>query len=238
MTSDTLIDNSVTQTQITQSAQKTQASRTALAGDFDQFLTLLTTQLQNQDPLNPMDSTQFTQQLVQFNQVEQQINTNQKLDSLVSFQMANVTSAALGFVGMDVTYPAAELNYEDSRPVDVYYSLDSSPASAKINIKDADGNLVYTSTVPKDTGTNKFTWDGSTIAGEQAAPGTYSLSIDALDSANKPVNVQTVVSGRVRGVEAQNGNVELLIGDRAVDSGTIINAVRPKDTTATTDVTG
>src|SRR5262249_32024485 len=70
--------------------------------DFAQFLTLLTTQLQNQDPLNPMDSAQFTNQLVMFSQVEQQINANQKLDSLVALGVSNGLSAALGYVGLDV----------------------------------------------------------------------------------------------------------------------------------------
>jgi len=65
---------------LTTDAQKTTASKASLSQDFDDFLQLLTTQLQNQDPLNPMDSNEFTNQLVQFSQVEQQINSNQKLD--------------------------------------------------------------------------------------------------------------------------------------------------------------
>lgn len=94
----------VTLTGAMNKAQTTQRQGLKLAEDFDQFLNLLTTQLQNQDPLNPMDSNEFTNQIVQFSQVEQAINTNQKLDSLVSLQLASISGAALNYVGMDISY--------------------------------------------------------------------------------------------------------------------------------------
>ena len=78
MVSDVTINSALNQ------QQKTESAKTGLAEDFAQFLTLLTVQLQNQDPLSPMDTTEFTNQLVAFTGVEQQINTNQKLDSLVA----------------------------------------------------------------------------------------------------------------------------------------------------------
>ena len=93
-------------------AQKTAQQAVGLAEDFDQFLILLTTQLQNQDPLNPMDSTEFTNQLVQFSQVEQAINQNQKLDDLVSLQLGSVSSVALGYVGLDVNYISSDMNFD------------------------------------------------------------------------------------------------------------------------------
>src|ERR1700744_3656694 len=79
------------------------AAQSQLSGNFDTFLTLLTTQLQNQDPLSPMDSTQFTQQLVEYSQVEQQINTNTNLTSLISLQQAGAGAASVGYLGKNVT---------------------------------------------------------------------------------------------------------------------------------------
>ena len=106
----------VTLTSTATSAAKTQAQSVKLAEDFTQFLTLLTTQLQNQDPLNPMDSTEFTNQLVQFSQVEQSINTNQKLDDLLALQLGGLSTVALGYVGMDVTYTSTEMNWDGAHP--------------------------------------------------------------------------------------------------------------------------
>ena len=98
---------------------KTNSSTVKLADDFQQFLTLLTTQLQNQDPLSPMDSTEFTNQLVQFAQVEQSINSNQKLDDLVALQLSSISSVALGYVGMDISYISSDMHNDGTNPVEV-----------------------------------------------------------------------------------------------------------------------
>lgn len=226
----------VTVTGVAQNAANTQQQSAALAEDFDQFLILLTTQLQNQDPLNPMDSTEFTNQLVQFSQVEQAINTNQKLDDLVSLQLGSISSVALGYVGMDVNYISSEMTYDGTNPVTVNYALDSDAYSAKINVYDESGNLVFSDTVDRDTGAHEYVWDGSHQGGGKVEPGTYSVSIDALDSEGDGIDTSTVVSGRVRGIESQNGVVYLLIGERAVPLGQVINATVPKETaTAGTD---
>ena len=199
-----------------------------LAEDFSQFLTLLTTQLQNQDPLNPMDSTEFTNQLVQFSQVEQSINTNQKLDNMVQMQLASMNSMSLGYVGMDITYPSAEISYEgEDKPSKITYSLAEEAATAKINIRDKDNKLVYSADVARGTGTQTFTWDGTLTGGGKADPGTYSFTIDATNDGETAIKSSTAVTGRVRGVESQDGIPFLLVGDRAVPVGNVINAAVP-----------
>lgn len=228
MASTALLNNTITTTEANMRSNRTDQQQQSLAGDFNQFLTLLVTQLQNQDPMDPMDSSEFTSQLVMFNQVEQQINTNQKLDALVQLQIANVTSAALGFVGLDVTYPAAEMNFDGENPVSVFYELKEDPISATINVRNEKGDLVYTADVAKDVGLNEVTWDGSHMGGGFVEPGTYAVSIDALNHEDKPIQVTTVVSGRVRGIESQEGQIFLLVGDRAVSAGSIINAYEPE----------
>lgn len=217
----------ITVTGAMQDAQKTANQSIKLADDFSQFLTLLTTQLQNQDPLAPMDSTEFTNQLVQFSQVEQSINTNQKLDDLLSLQLGSISSVALGYVGMDISYISAEMNYNGSKPVDINYSLSSNATMVKVNIYNEEGQVVRTIDAPKTVGAQKITWDGKDNNGNAAPEGTYSVKIDALDKDNAAMKVSSVVSGNVRGIESQNGVVYLLVGERAVSLGSVIQASNP-----------
>lgn len=226
--------DSLSVTGITASAQKTQDQSIKLTKDFSQFLTLLTTQLQNQDPLAPMDSTEFTNQLVQFSQVEQSINTNKKLDDLLSLQLGGVSSIALGYVGMDVNYISAEMNYDGAKPVDINYSLPSEATTLKMSIYDETGRLVRTINAPKSVGPQKVQWDGKDTEGNQLASGTYGVKVDALDKDNKSMTISTVVSGNVRGIESQDGVVYLLVGDRAVSLGTVIQASKPVTASADT----
>jgi flagellar basal-body rod modification protein FlgD len=218
----------VTTTGAAQKAQNTAQQKVTLAEDFSQFLTLLTTQLQNQDPLSPMDSTEFTNQLVQFSQVEQQINSNQKLDDLVALQLSGISTVALGYVGMDISYLSAEANFDGTKPVTINYSLSDPAIEAKINIYDEAGDLVYNSVVPKDVGRNEFVWDGKDKNGQIVPEGTYSIKIDAIDSADDPITVSTAVSGKVRGIEQQNGIVMVLVGERAVPIANILQARQPE----------
>lgn len=216
--------------------QNTSSSKETLAGDFSDFLTLLTTQLQNQDPLAPMDSTEFTNQLVAFAGVEQQINTNQKLDSLVSLQYANAFSSSLSYVGLDANYLSNEAYYDGEEDVEISYAIDGDAQTANLFIYDADGNIVQEFDLSNMEGVKEITWDGSTKTGGQAPEGTYSLAIEAVDAAGKPITDSIVVKGRIRGLETQNGSIFALIGERAVPVGSIINVSQPKTTTPVTPV--
>lgn len=222
----------ITVTGAVQDATKTQQQGVQLAKDFNQFLILLTTQLQNQDPLNPMDSSEFTNQLVQFSQVEQAINANQKLDDLVSLQLGSISSVALGYVGMDVNYLSSEMSFDGETPVKVSYALADGAYEAKINVYNDSGELVFTDTAAKDAGKHEIVWNGTHMGGGKVEPGTYSVSIDALDPEGNAIETSTVVSGRVRGIESQNGVVFLLIGERAVPLGQVINATLPPEAPA------
>lgn len=227
----------VTLTGSANNAQKTAQQGIKLAEDFDQFLVLLTTQLQNQDPLNPMDSTEFTNQLVQFSQVEQAINQNQKLDDLVSLQLGSVSSVALGYVGLDVNYVSADMNFDGETPIDVSYALSADAVSAKMNVYNEKGELIFSQDAPREVGKHTLTWDGSHMGGGLVEEGTYTVSIDAQDNEGNAIENTTVVSGHVKGIESQNGVVYLLIGDRAVPLGQVINATLPdeEDQTAADD---
>jgi flagellar basal-body rod modification protein FlgD len=219
--------SNVTTSGAANSAANTASSTVKLAEDFQQFLTLLTTQLQNQDPLSPMDSTEFTNQLVQFTQVEQQINTNAKLDNLVAMQLASISSVALGYVGMDISYISSDMNYDGETAVDITYALASEAVTSKINIYNESGDLVYSADAPKNTGMNTFTWNGIQTNGEPVGKGTYTVKIDAVDKAGAAIENSTVVTGHVDGIETQNGVVYVLVGERAVPISAIVNANLP-----------
>lgn len=206
---------------------KNDTSRASLAQNYEQFLRLLTTQLQNQDPLSPMDSTEFTNQLVQFSQVEQQINTNQKIDNLVALNLNNALSSAIGYVGMDISYASAEMNFDGKTPVNISYALNSPAKSNEIAITDSTGKIFYKEKGVTTTGSQKLSWDGKLTAGGKAVAGTYNVKINAFDKDGKLVKSTTVVTGRARGVESQAGVVNLLIGDRAVPLANVLNASKP-----------
>ncbi|MEM6812220.1 MAG: flagellar hook assembly protein FlgD [Pseudomonadota bacterium] len=209
------------------SAQRTAQQTVTLAEDFSQFLQLLTTQLQNQDPLSPMDSNEFTNQLVQFSQVEQQINSNSKLDDIVALNLNNAITGALNYIGKDVSYISAEIPLEQGEPSTIRYSLDGTATISQINIFNEEGNLVFSTEAQKAAGVHEFVWNGTDLLNNPLPSGTYSVSIDSLDSQENVINTTTVVTARVNGIEQQDGVVFALVGERAVAVTDILNAKEP-----------
>ncbi len=186
-----------------------------LTGNFDTFLQLLTTQLQNQDPLSPMDSSQFTQQLVQFSQVEQQINTNANLQNLITLTEGNAGSAAVGYLGKDVTITngnAALINGTTSWN----YTLGGASASTALTVTNSSGQVVYTGAGSTTAGSNTFDWNGQDANGNQLPDGTYTLAVTATDSNGSPVQSSVSSTGMVSEVSFQNGVPVLMIGPMAV----------------------
>lgn len=185
----------------------------SLNQNFDQFLTLLTTQLKNQDPLSPMDSTQFTNQLVSFSQVEQQIKTNDNLTKLVNLTNTSQTTLGLSYIGLNVDMQGSQFEYPGSGTTSMNYKLPSDASIVTINVLDKDGNTVYTKSGDGKAGTHNFVWDGKDKDGQQLAAGVYKLQVSALDSAQKTLSTTTVVPGYVSGIATANdGTINLIIG--------------------------
>ncbi len=230
-------DVNLTASAITAQAQTTANQTVTLGEDFADFLSLLTTQLQNQDPLAPLDSNEFTNQLVRFSQVEQAINTNSKLDNLVALQLSNSTTAALGYVGLDASYVSAEIAYDGETPAEVNYSLTASATTSRINIYNESSEIVFSGDAETSAGVHQFVWDGRDQNGVLAPEGTYAVTIDSFDSEDSPIETTTVVKGRVRGIETQNGQVFALVGERAVPITSILNASEPEEVEQTTEGT-
>jgi flagellar basal-body rod modification protein FlgD len=185
-------------------------SRQSLASNFETFLTLLTTQLKNQNPLEPLDTNQFTQQLVSFAGVEQQLRTNDHLESLLKFQKVGHNVTALGFVGAHVTAEGSTTELRDG--LAVWYLSSPTPAQANISILDANGSTVFTDTKTLDANTQPYQWNGRTSTGTIAPPGSYKIVVTAQDAGGQAVQVGTSFSGVVDQVDVSGEEPLLLIG--------------------------
>lgn len=198
---------------------------------FDSFLTLLTTQLENQDPLSPMDTTQFTEQLVQFSNVEQALLTNKKLDDLISLQGGNRLTEAVGFIGQEVATDSASLVLQGGRAT-VDYDLEGSAAVVQVDIMDNAGELIRRLSGPTDSGQNRLIWDGLDANGAQLPDGEYALQVTAADSDGNPVALKQGTSGIVTGVRLEDDQVILSLGpiDIGLDEVLSVRTPPPGDT--------
>lgn len=199
-----------------------------LAQNFDSFLSLLTTQLKNQDPLAPMDSTQFTTQLVQFSQVEQAINTNTRLDQMVKLQSGSQAVSAVSFVGKSVEAFGDTMALSGDTASYVY-TLPQDVASSTVTIKDSSGKIVRTiANAPTAEGKHALTWDGKDDQGNDLDDGIYTFSVAAKDSNGNAVDVTTAIAGTVKGVTVENGVVVLDLGnDQLVKVTDIFTVTNP-----------
>lgn len=191
-----------------------------IAGNFNQFLTLLTTQLQNQNPLDPLDTNQFTQQLVQFASVEQQLKTNDQLGSLITASKASAAATASGLIGKTVTADGATTSLAEGSAT---WSLNPARAAAKavLSITDAKGNVVATQTKALAAGSQAFTWDGRASTGQLAPEGKYTLKVQALDATGASVAVDTKISGTITSVDVTGAEPVLTIGDRTASLSSV-----------------
>jgi flagellar basal-body rod modification protein FlgD len=184
-----------------------------IAGNFQSFLMLLTTQLQNQNPLSPLDTNQFTQQLVEFAGVQQQLNTNDSLATLVSLQQTAQSTQALGFVGKTAVVSgntAALTNSSATWELNI-----PSASNVSISIANSSGQTVFTGTYAASAGNNQpFTWNGQGNDGTQWPDGNYTMTATAKDSANNTVAVSTEVQGVVSSVDLTQSPPLLTIGSQ------------------------
>ena len=200
-------------------------SKATLAGNFDTFLQLLTTQLKNQNPLDPLDTNQFTQQLVQFAGVEQQINMNQQLTTLIALQKATQTSTAMSFLGSTATVDGTTTKLTNDA-ASWSFSVDK-PSTATVNIKNSSGALAYSGTYPLSAGTQNFNWDGRGNNGVKWPDGDYTLAVTAKDASGNTVAVSTEVRGTVDSIDLTQNPPVLKIGGQSFSLDKIKQVVRP-----------
>src|SRR5689334_740736 len=206
-------------------SDSTGVDKNTLAGNFQTFLTLLTTQLKNQNPLDPLDTNQFTQQLVQFAQVEQQLKQNEQLTTLVAIEKGAQSTTALAFVGQNVSVDGQTAQLKNSSATWSFQV--PKPISASVTIKSATGQTVYSGSFSMDTGLQTFSWDGRDSTGTLWPDGKYTISVTGKEASGQTVSVPTEVEGLVDSVDLTQTPPVLSMGGTDYTLDKVKRVVRP-----------
>lgn len=184
------------------------ASSASLADNFDTFLNILTAQIQNQDPLEPMDSSQFTDQLVSFSGVEQQIRANQQLESLLSATRSNAGASLSGYLGQTAEIDTSGAGFDGS-PITWRYALPASAASATVTVTDERGKVVWSEAGDTSVGAHDFSWSGETFNGSAAVGQPYYINVIAKDGAGAAMTPVHSLVATITGVDLTYGEPAL-----------------------------
>jgi flagellar basal-body rod modification protein FlgD len=215
------------------SSSKTASSRQGIADNFDTFLSILTTQLQNQNPLDPLDTNQFTAQLVQFTGVEQQLKTNEFLESLLLNTQNSSRADAVSYIGKQVTASGTTAELKDGGAYWAY-TADANVPNANVTIKNAAGSVVYTETGSLNAGPGNFMWDGMGSDGNKQPDGVYTIEINGTNLAGNTVKVSTASVGIVTAVDFSGSEPMLTVGKNKVAFSDVTDVRLVTSTTTTT----
>ena len=206
----------------------------SLATNFNTFLSLLTTQLKNQDPTAPLDSNQFTQQLVQMTGVEQQLNANALLQKVVD-NTSNGISTAVTLIGKNVKAASDTANLTNGQ-AQWTYNLPTAASGLKVEVVDSLGNVLHAEAPTNLTaGDHAFSWNGKDLSGTQLPNGgTYTLKVTATDATGATLATTNYVQGIVTGVSQTNGATTITVNGGPVDMSKIVSVDQPAATTTAT----
>jgi flagellar basal-body rod modification protein FlgD len=212
----------VTNTAATQSTpSQATTSNSLIDPDFNMFLSLLTAQMQNQDPLDPMDTSAYTQQLVQFSQVEQTIQQSGTLKDILSKLSNQDMTQAASFIGREVRFDTPVAGLSDA-PATWSYTLESEPATLTATVTDESGKVVHTETLTPSEAA-RYSWDGTLANGSRAAEGVYTLALDAKDASGNAVAAVINSIGTVKDVVSTDGqNVMLGVNGARFPLGSLV----------------
>lgn len=197
-----------------------------LSDTYDNFLTLLTTQLKNQDPLSPMDTAQFTQQLVAFSSVEQQIKSNKNLEKLINLQSSTNAYSAVSFIGTSVAIDSNKIMLDDKKSR-FDYTIDKTATKATLTIRDKNNQVVMITDADGSVGTHPAQWDGTDVFGNQLADGQYSVSVSYEDAAGKQYTAPITSYGVVDSADIKDGAVYLNVGTIRVPLDKVQHITKP-----------
>jgi flagellar basal-body rod modification protein FlgD len=192
---------------------KADAAAVSLGNDLNTFLKLLTTQLNNQDPTEPLDTNQMTQQLVSLSGVEQSIATNKNLEKMLALLQTSQLDTAVSYIGKSVEAEGNKGMLQGGQ-AEFAYDLPAGATAATITITNSEGRAVFSGEGSKKTGKNVVIWDGvNSFTSKDEPDGQYTISIAAKDAKGDLIkDTKTYTSGRVTSVDMKDGNVELNIG--------------------------
>jgi flagellar basal-body rod modification protein FlgD len=186
------------------------------------FLNLLVTQLKNQDPLKPMDSSSFVAELAQFSQLEQSANQVSLLQKSLDAQSVSLQYSLLPLVGREVRIEGAVIQL-GAAPATLDYNLGQDATSVSLSIQDASHKVIRTERLgAQDAGAQQLVWDGRDQNGVMMQPGAYTYAIAARDAQNQAVPVTATSRLTVSGIRLEDGQPKLAVGDLTIDPGSVI----------------
>lgn len=198
-----------------QGAVDTNAAKKKITSDLNAFLSMLTTQLKHQDPLSPMESNEFTQQLVGFAQVEQQISINENLQTMQTQLGSSFGAMTLGYIGKYAEVRDNMVKLKDGQ-ARFAYGLASEASEVKIVLKDKDGITVRSIKGETAEGQHVLTWNGRNDDQQQLPDGDYTIEVEATNGAGETVKTWSTVQARITGVSSDKGVPVVIINDAAV----------------------
>ena len=189
----------------------------------DEFMNLLVAQLQNQDPLNPMDSTAFTSQLAEFSSLEQLSNVNENLEYLKMYQSSINNAQAVSFIGKNIDAVGDSIQLESGENEEIHFELNQDSSSVFINVYNNSGGLVkIIENGLMGKGKQSVEWDGRDNGGNILPEGIYKYEVMAVDANSDKVQTVTYISERVTGVTFKNGVTYLMAGGMEFPIGDVI----------------
>ncbi len=205
---------------------KTDEAIAGLNDTYNNFLLLLTKQLQNQDPLNPMDTAQFTQQLVGFSQVEQQIASNKSLEKLIALQSATNAFGAVSFLGNEVQVDSNQISLKDGK-ASFQYEIDRTASRAVLTVVDSRGQVVLVQEANKAVGTYRVDWNGKDAFGNQLPDGAYRVAVTYGDEEGATYAAKITSFGVVDSTEIAGGTVKLFVGSVGFPIDKVLKVTKP-----------
>ena len=208
--------------QVGSQATETQKAKASSMGK-DDFLQLLVTQLQNQDPLSPMDSTGFTAQLAQFSSLEELQNINETLSGVGSSQTILTNSQAVDYIGKQIQAVGDKLHLNEGEPTPIEFNLSQDAAGVYVKLYNQYGEFVQDIDAgPMSAGQQRLEWNGMDYQDQQAPTGTYRYEVMAMDAEGNSSSVTSFTTGTVSGVYYKNGLAYLLTADQEIPLGNVV----------------
>lgn len=228
-----MVDGVSSNSAITAFENKTKAAAKKFGADLNNFLLLLTTQLQQQDPSQPMDTNEMTAQIAQYASVEQQINQSELLTQLVKQNSQQDLFSASNLVGKNVevfgnTFKVREGETEISKSI--VYAHGATAKATKIKIFNSVGNLVYSTDGNNEAGKHKFTWDGKDTNGNPVAPGTYTVTVEEQKQGSDSLTpLASNLVAKVQEIISIEGELYVNFGDFTVELDKVLAISEPDE---------